>query len=47
MSAPINVIDAGTVIEKNVSAGMQPQRWAVRYVQEWVSRQRGNNRYGK
>ena len=46
LSAPRNVVDAGAIIDKNVSAGLMPQGWAVRYVQEWVTRNRSNNRYG-
>ena len=46
LGAPRNVVDAGDMIDKNVSAGLMPQGWAVRYVQEWVTRNRSNNRYG-
>ena len=46
LDAPINVLDAGRLIDKTAH-NMSPPRDVVQLVLEWVARNRGNNRYGK
>lgn len=47
LKAPSKVVEAGQEIDKRVQAGLTPSREFVTYVREWVTRNQGNNRYGK
>lgn len=47
LNAPSKVLQAGQEIDKNVQAGIPPSREFVAYVRDWVTRNQGNNRYGK
>ena len=47
LSAPSKVLQAGQEIDKRVQAGLTPSREFVQYVRDWVTRNQGNNRYGK
>lgn len=46
LSAPRKVVEAGEGIDEAVQAGLSPSQELVGYVQQWVTRNRGNNRYG-
>lgn len=47
LNAPSKVLQAGQEIDKHVQAGIPPSREFVAYVRDWVTRNQGNNRYGK
>ena len=47
LNAPRNVVDAGRLIDQRTTAKMSPPRDVVQLVTQWVSRNMGNNRYGK
>ena len=47
LSAPRRVIEAGEEIDKRVEAKLSPSTEFVAYVRDWVTRNQGNNRYGK
>lgn len=45
--APPNVLEAGREIDKMQVAKLPPRRHHVIYVQDWVARQHGQNRWGR
>ena len=47
LDAPINVVDAGKFIDQQTAFNLPAPPELVQLVREWVSRNRGNNRYGK
>ncbi len=47
MGAPRLIVEGGEEIEKAVAAGLNPPYQVVAYIRHWVTRQRGNNRYGR
>ena len=47
LNAPSKVLQAGQEIDNNVQAGILPSHEFVAYVRDWVTRNQGNNRYGK
>ena len=47
LNAPRNVVDAGRLIDQRTTAKLSPPRDVVQLVTQWVSRNMGNNRYGK
>lgn len=47
MRAPRKVVDAGREIDAATTAGIRPAMELVCYVRAWVTRNRGNNRYGR
>ena len=46
MNAPRLIVDAGKEIDKATSAGLSAPASIVGMVREWVTKQRGNSRYG-
>ncbi len=46
-NAPRKVVEAGVAIDEAIQASLQPSKELVGYVQNWVARNRGNNRYGQ
>lgn len=47
LEAPRPVLDAGRRIDAAVQAGLSPPTELVAYVRQWVTKTRGNNRYGR
>lgn len=47
LSAPRNVVDAGKQIDQATQAGLRAPMELVAYVRGWVTRNMGNNRYGR
>jgi hypothetical protein len=46
LGAPSKVRQAGCEIDEAHAAKLTPSRELVAYVRDWVTRNRGNNRYG-
>ena len=46
-NAPRKVVEAGEYIDAAIRARLRPSKELVDYVQNWVARNRGNDRYGK
>lgn len=46
-SVPRNVRDAAIFVQSRLAAKLTPSRENVNYIECWVNRMRGNNRYGK
>ena len=47
LSAPRKVLEAGVAIDQAVQANLSPSSEFVAYVRDWVTRNQGNNRYGR
>lgn len=47
MGAPRSIVDGGKLIDERAAAKLSPPRDVVQWVAEWVTRNQGNNRYGK
>lgn len=47
LDAPRKVLEAGEEIDKQVQANVPVSMNLSRYVRDWVTRNQGNNRYGK
>lgn len=47
LSAPRKVVEAGEEIDKQAQAGVPVSFSLSAYVKDWVTRNRGNNRYGR
>lgn len=47
LDAPTKVREAGRECDAASQAGLRPPRALAEYIQQWVNRNRGNNRYGK
>ena len=47
LSAPSKVVQAGVAIDAAVKARLSPSSEFVAYVRDWVTRNQGNNRYGR
>ncbi|RPA32797.1 hypothetical protein EGC79_20475 [Shewanella vesiculosa] len=47
LDAPRKVLEAGEEIDKQVEANVPVSMSLSRYVRDWVTRNQGNNRYGK
>lgn len=47
LNAPRKVVEAGQCIDEAAQAGLNPPRELANYVRDWVTRNRGNNRYGR
>ena len=47
LCAPRKVLEAGVAIDHAVQANLSPPSEFVRYVRDWVSRNMGNDRYGR
>lgn len=47
MGAPASIVDVGKAIDESRSAGRMPSRDLIQLVITWVTKHRGNNRYGK
>ena len=47
LCAPRKVLEAGVALDAAHQASTDPPDELVRYVRDWVTRNRGNNRYGK
>lgn len=46
LNAPRKVVEAGVLLDEASEARIRPSGELVAYVREWVTRNRGNNRYG-
>jgi hypothetical protein len=47
LSAPRKVVEAGVALDEAIQARLSPSVALVAYVREWVTRNMGNNRYGR
>lgn len=47
LHAPAKIMQAGKLIDESASAGLRPPMELVAYVRGWVTRNMGNNRYGR
>lgn len=47
LNAPKRVLEAGQKIDEATQAKISPPYELVLYVRDWVTRSRGNNRYGR
>ena len=47
MGAPRSIAEGGRLIDQREAAKLSPPRDVVQWVAEWVTRNQGNNRYGK
>jgi hypothetical protein len=47
LSAPRKVVEAGVALDEAIQARLSPPAALAAYVREWVTRNMGNNRYGR
>ena len=45
--APRHIIEAGTMIDDYVRLGLTPPKDVLSMVENWLARERGNDRYGR
>jgi hypothetical protein len=47
LDAPRKVLEAADILDDHQRLGLTPPREFVQYVDDWLNRNRGNDRYGK